>query len=297
MGSRSSVTTYDDLRGAISSQYRSLSGRLQQIAQFALDNPDDMALETVAVIADRANVQPSAMIRFAKTFGFDGFTEMQRIFRARLVERTPHYRERIRQLQAEANHSLDDPSSVLDHFVEAGINALQNLHEELSNGKLAEALRVLRKARTIHVVGQRRAFAVAVYLAYAFAQLGRSCHLIDNVGGMFVQQAQEVGKGDALVAISFHPYATETVDVAQRAAQAGVPVIAITDSPLSPLSPLSAAAFEVEDGEVKGFRSLSAIMALAVTLVVALGQSLESSARRAPGQRNAPPARSATQPE
>jgi DNA-binding MurR/RpiR family transcriptional regulator len=278
--------TYESLRGEISAQYRQLSGRLQQIAQFALDNPSDMALETVAVVAERAGVQRSAIIRFAKAFGFDGFTEMQGVFRARLVlvERAPHYRKRIRQLQAEANQGLDDPGHVLDHFVESGITALQKLREEVSPEKLDQALRLLRKSRTIDVVGQRRAFSVAAYLVYAFAQLGRSCHLIDNVGWMFEQQTQEVSKGDTVVAVSFHPHATETVEVADRAAQAGVPVIAITDDPLSPLAAVS---FEVQDEEVKGFRSLTAIMTLAVTLVVALGQSLESRDRGA-GRSRAP---------
>jgi DNA-binding MurR/RpiR family transcriptional regulator len=209
---------------------------------------------------------------------------MQRIFRARLVERTPRYRDRIRRLQAGANHGLDSPEGILDHFVEAGINALKNLREEVSQEKLDQALWLLRKARTIHIVGQRRAFSVAAYLAYGFAQLGRSCHLIDNIGGMFEQQAQEVTKGDALVAISFHPYAAETVKVADRVAQARVPIIAITDDPLSPLSPLAAVAFEVEDGQVKGFRSLTAIMALAVTLVVGLGQSLDAQGGHAAGR-------------
>lgn len=269
------MTAYDDLRTDIAAQYRNLSNRLQQIARFALDNPDVMALETIAVISERADVQPSAMIRFAKALGFDGFTDMQRVFRSRLVEGTPRYRDRIRSLQASADDSLHSPGGVLDHFVEAGIGALQHLREEIPPAKLESAARILKSARAIHVVGQRRSFPTAAYLAYGFSELGLVCHLMDNVGGLFEHQTQHILKGDAVIAISFPPYAAETLTVIERAARLSVPVIAITDSPLSPLSAHAAAVFEVEEAAVRGFRSLSATLCLAVSLVVATGQMLE----------------------
>ena len=43
----------------------------------------------------RRGVQPSALIRFANALDFGGFTEMQQVFRARLLERSGSYRERI----------------------------------------------------------------------------------------------------------------------------------------------------------------------------------------------------------
>src|SRR3546814_1914215 len=39
----------------------------------------------LAVLADRTGVQPSAIVRFAKSFGFDGATQMQRLFRDGLL--------------------------------------------------------------------------------------------------------------------------------------------------------------------------------------------------------------------
>ena len=59
-------TTFDELKNAIAENYPGLSRQLQQIARFVLEYPEDMALETVAVIAKRATVQPSSMIRFAR---------------------------------------------------------------------------------------------------------------------------------------------------------------------------------------------------------------------------------------
>src|SRR5258708_5085485 len=90
--------TFDDLEPAIVESASSLSKRLQQIATYALENPSEMALETIAVVAQHAGVQPSSLIRFAKVLGFSGYSEMQRIFRLRLTDAMPDYQERLRSL-------------------------------------------------------------------------------------------------------------------------------------------------------------------------------------------------------
>lgn len=257
------MTAYDDLRTEISARYQNLSNRLQQIARFALDDPDAMALETIA------------MIRFAKTFGFDGFSGMQRIFRSRLVDRTPRYRERIRDLQKCADQSMQTAEGVLSHFVESGVNALGHLLEEISREGLEKAVQLLESAKTIHIVGQRRSFPTAAYLFYGISELGCRCQLIDNIGGMVDQQSQQIARSDVLIAISFPPYGIETLNVVDRTVQRAVPVIAITDSAVSPLHSVAAVSFEVEEATVNGFRSLSATMCLAASLVVRLGQVLE----------------------
>ena len=63
---------YDHLRNELVGNYSNLSRRLQQITRHAMSNPNDMALETIVVIAERADVPPSSLIRFAKSFGFNG---------------------------------------------------------------------------------------------------------------------------------------------------------------------------------------------------------------------------------
>ena len=93
------ATNFDELKQALSERYPDLSPQLQRIARFALDRPNELALGTVAAIADAAGVQPSAMVRFANALDFGGFSQMQLIFRERLVERSASYRERIEQMR------------------------------------------------------------------------------------------------------------------------------------------------------------------------------------------------------
>lgn len=271
--------TYEELRAAISARHDRLSNRLQRVAQFALGNPNDMALETVATIADRANIQPSTLIRFAKSFGFSGYSDMQRVFQTRLVAELPSYGQRIRALTLDKG-KIRNPAAVLDHFTEAGIHALRHLRTETNHEDLESAVGLLAESNIIHIMAQRRAFPVASYMYYGFSLLRRRAQLIDGVGGMAHQQASIMSAGDVLLAISFKPYAPETVDVARQAIDRGVKVIAITDEPLSPLVRNADVTLEVEDAELESIRSLSATMCLAITLVVGLGGRLEARSRR-----------------
>ncbi len=268
-------TDFNTLKTTISERYDSLSKRLQQVAEYALAHPDDMALETIAVIASRAKVPPSSLIRFSKALGFDGFSRMQRLFRDRLVARAPTYGERIRRLSADS--MPDDrplPSMMLHDVAAAGIEGLERLHQDMPLADLQMAIAMLARARLIHVVAQRRAFPVASYLAYLLNEMGQPACLLDGVGGMLGQQARAISPDDALVAISFQPYAPEVAALVERCRAEEVPLIGVTDGQLSPLARLADVSFEIVESEAHGFRPLIAAMCLALTLSVSLGHYL-----------------------
>ncbi len=88
----------------------------------------------------------------------------------------------------------------------------------------------------------------------------------------------QAGADDALIAVSFAPYAPFTVDLAKRARRAGAPIIVITDSALSPLAGLADVRLEIVESDFGSFRSLSATFCLAMTLAVAVGEKRAKSA-------------------
>ena len=93
---------------------------------------------------------------------------------------------------------------------------------------------------------------------------------------MLFEQARAIGTDDVLVAVSYNPYALETVGVTKQARAGNASIISLTDGPLSPLMPISDVCLEVEETQVDSFRALSASMCLALALVVALGHRLEA---------------------
>jgi DNA-binding MurR/RpiR family transcriptional regulator len=278
-------TTAAELREAILARYDSLSGRLRQFAHYVLDAPNDVALETLAVIAQRSGVQPSAIVRFAKQFGFDGASPMQRVFRADLLAANPAaaYGERVRQTLERLENRPDDPASLLREFAEATDLALRQLTHTVGAAELTAAFRLLEQANSVYVVGVRRAFPVAAYLAYSLQQSAKRTVFVDGVAGLWRQQAAAIAAGDLLIAVSYRPYGEETIQVVGAAHAQKAAILAITDSALSPIAKPAQTVLRVREAEIRGFRSLSASMCLAQTLVI--GYAFRNSRRpRADGR-------------
>lgn len=264
---RDSVTRYEDLARAITEAYPTLPNRLQVIARFALDNPDQMALSTVAEIARGAAVPPSAVIRFANALGFSGFLDLQRVYRERLVARSATYRERIADLRRHGGAERD----VLPQLLDSAIGELEQLREHVDAVLLRRAAALVLDAQRVHVLAQRRAFPVAAYLAYGLSQLEVPAFLMDSVGGMLRQQAALLREGDLLIAASFRNYSSDVIEAASLCHRNGVPVIALTDHAVSPLAKAATIRFDLGDNLALPFRSLVGPMCAAQALVMTVG--------------------------
>ena len=265
------VDDYLKLHNTISERHHELSKRLRQIASFALDHPTEMALGTVVGISHSAGVQPSALIRFAKAFGYSGFSEMQRVFRSNVAKQSASYKERI-QHDLDATNQFEPKSTfeLMNQFCAVNIASLEHLSDGIEPDDLSKATNILRSASSIYVIGQRRSYPIATYLTYAFSHVDCRVHLLDGSGGLLMEQASAMTSNDALIVISFHPYSADTVAVASVALNKAVPIISITDSILSPAAKNADVCFAIHDAELFSFRSLSASLCVAQTLATSL---------------------------
>lgn len=271
MDARSAPTSIEELLDRILHISDELPKRLKQCADYVASNPDRIAVSTVAEMAEGAGVQPSAFMRFCQVLGFSGYSQMQRLFRESYAQNWPDYPTRLEKLR---ETGAGQPSALLAEFVEAGRLSLENLAKTIDPQVLDSAIKTLAEANMVHIVGLRRAFSVASYLAYAFEKMNVPTMLHDSVGMLDSHHA--IRKGDAVIAITFAPYTPETVKLAEAGRHAGAEVVAITDSLASPLRPVTTRILTVSEADFGDFRSLSATLSLAVTLVVAVGTEMRA---------------------
>jgi DNA-binding MurR/RpiR family transcriptional regulator len=158
---------------------------------------------------------------------------------------------------------------LLSEFIDGSALGLNNLRQTVSDADIAAAVRLIERAETVYTVGFRRSFPVSAYLAYSLPQAGKRAFFIDGVAGLSRQQVQTITSKDLLIAISYHPYAEETVQTVSIAQTNGAKVLAITDSVVSPIAKGADAMLETRESEIRGFRSLSASLCLAQAVVIA----------------------------
>lgn len=261
-------TNVEEFRDRLAAISDTLPKRLRQCADHIAANTDRIAVSTVAELASGAGVPPSALMRFCQILGFSGFSEMQRLFREAYAPGWPDYATRLENLRAS---ETGQPAALLAEFVEAGRLSLEALAKSVDEATLAEAVRILSGADTIHVIGLRRAFPVAAYLAYVFEKMSVPCMLHDGIGKLDHRFA--LRPGDAALVITFAPYSEESLSLAADAQGRGLPVIGLTDRLTSPLARHADAVLCVPEVDFGAFRSLSATIAMAIALAVAVGSA------------------------
>jgi DNA-binding MurR/RpiR family transcriptional regulator len=260
---------FQTLRTAIAQRADQLPKRLMQVAGYALENPDEIAFGTVASIAASADVQPSALVRFSHALGYQGFSDLQDVFRSRLRDRVLNYDERLAQMR---DHGIATSKSglVLDGFLEASERSIAKFREKVDHDAIDRAVAILAAADTIYLIGLRRSFPITSYMSYAMGKLGVRNILVDAVAGMGAEQASFISGKDAALAISFAPYASETVALTGSAKARGAKIVTVTDSVFSPIASPADVLVEVSEANFEGFRSMATTMAIAMTLSVAV---------------------------
>ncbi len=260
--------TIEEFRERLAAITEGLPRRLRQCADHIAANIDRIAVSTVAELAAGADVPPSALMRFCQILGYSGFSEMQKLFRDAYSPGFPDYSTRLQNLK---QGGAGTPSALLGEFIEAGRLSLEALAKSADEAALAQAVALLSAADTIHVIGLRRAFPVASYLAYVFDKMAVPAMLHEGTGKLDHRHA--LRPGDAVLAITFAPYSEETIALAQDARDRGLAVVALTDRITSPLARTGDAILTVPEVDFGAFRSLSATLALAIALAVAVGSA------------------------
>ena len=263
--------TLPELRERLLSERDPLSPRLRQVRRYVLDRPQSVALDTLAVIAEQAEVPPSTLVRFARELGFDGFSALQKLYKAHVHRHYADYDARARHLrESRGEPGAGEPLAFVHELADAQRESLGRLAASIDGAALDAALTLLDGAPGVHVCGVRRAFPVSAYLLYALARLGLRCHAIDGLGLMHREQGAAIRSGELLLAITYRPYAQAVRELVDDAAERGARILLLTDDECAPSATRADCVLAVRDAEAGEFRSLDASLCVAQALCLAL---------------------------
>jgi DNA-binding MurR/RpiR family transcriptional regulator len=191
----------------ISSEYEQLSKQLKVIARYVEEHRDHIGLDGIHDVARHCGVQPSAVVRFAKHFGFSGFTELQKVFRDVLwkqIAPSRNYQTRIREVIESGTRGLSS-AEIAAEFLDGAMAGMLQLGKNLDAKAFGRAVDLLAAADSVWIAGSRRSFAVAAYLDYALQHTDKRIQLVTALGSMHEGQLRSARAGDVLLAVSFAP--------------------------------------------------------------------------------------------
>lgn len=258
--------TVSELIEVLDNTIASSPRRLAQCASFTRRHLHLPVVSTVAEMAAAVGVAPSVYMRFCQALGFGGYSELQALLRQRFAEFRPQYDERLAKLR---KGRTPDVRLLLAEFAEAGHQSLLSLTNTATAETLDIIAKELAKAKSVRLVGARRAFAVVANMAYLLGKIGVPASLHPTVG--LIASATAIQPTNVVFAVSFEPFSAETIAHAADAAKIGAPVYALSDTEHCPLAEHADALLIARESDVGGFRGLTAAIQLTTTLCVAAG--------------------------
>lgn len=199
------------------------------LARYVLNNYQSVAFATVAELAQQSGVSEATIVRFAQALDFSGYPELQSEVR-RLLRADLKGVERF-QLGAAAKPARTPLDVVADKERE-NISTLYSSFDAKSFGK---ALRLLRRASEIVVVGTRSTTPLAYHLWFALNKIGVEATRVASITSETYDYLSRLERTACVVVIGFPRYLREQVKLLEFAKARKLPTLTITDSNFSPL--------------------------------------------------------------
>lgn len=211
----------------LKSEIRALSPRLRTVAKYIVDHPSDFGLDSIRETARKCGVSTYTLVRMADRMGFESYDELREPFRHALVSSTatfdrPEWVDNMRE--------KGDLGSVL---AEASLNSMaivQRSLERQSPEQMARVATMLLEARNVYLTAVRASYATACYFHYVGRMALPSLQLVPLQMNNAIDELNNAGVGDVLIAITCTPYSRETIEACIFARERGVKLIVIADS-------------------------------------------------------------------
>jgi DNA-binding MurR/RpiR family transcriptional regulator len=227
----------------------------RRIAETVLTDPTQLAFGTVTELAQRAGTSNPSVVRFAHKLGFEGYSDLQRSIREGLSNQLNNPSHRIRQQES----SLAPTRAGVD-------DAVDRVFELAETRQFKDLAQPIAKADQVWILTGETSKAGAMVLQSGLSMLRSGVHLVgEHSTGRDLSSAT---RSDLIIVFDFARYRSNSISAARALAGMGIPLIAVTDGPLSPLASLTNDWVELRIPAVGPFDS-SVTSVLASELLVA----------------------------
>lgn len=250
----------------IEKHYASLTPAEKKIAAHVLKHPKESLGQTVNGLAKTCGTAPSAVVRFCKSIGVDGFSQ----FKIALAKQIGGQE----QQSLPAFHREDSAEHIVQKVFRIGAETLTDTCNMVDVNRIDRMAKVLEKAKRIFIFGIGTSSVIAVDAQYRLTQIGLWATAYTDILFMNVSASQASAE-DVVLAISHSGRTKAVVDAVRTAKKGGAKILSLTsfsESPLYQESDLAVAAYADEKNypvEAVSARLSHLCLIDAITLVLA----------------------------
>ena len=249
----------------LSDEWDALTPEAQKAARYVLENPADVGVSTVREIAEAANVKPNTFVRMARQVGFDGYEDFRAPFREAIRQGAASFPDRARWLQ-----DIRKSGDLGGLYADMAEGAMRNLEETFAGidaERLKAAAEAIWHSRQVFVLGVGVNNANARNFTYLASTGMTRFHAIPRPGSTPADDLAWADERDVLIAMTCRPYRAEVVSALDVAAEQGLTIVGLSDSPASPVIRAADHGFVVAADTPQFFPSSVSTIAVLETLL------------------------------
>jgi DNA-binding MurR/RpiR family transcriptional regulator len=267
--------TDETVAARASAALSALSKAERRVGRALLADYPSAGLASAARLAERAEVSPPTVLRFAQSLGYEGFTDLQVALRAELSARS----------SGPINRLPDAPpaGSLLDRLLQQARAQNECAAETLAQlpaSALEAAVALLADTkRAVYLHGGRFSHLLAVHLAMHLEQLRPGVKVLDDPNGRDLGAMLELSRTDVVVLFDYHRYQRSAAELASWVHRAGATVLLITDDLACPVAPEAEVVLAASSTVGTTYQSMAAGFLLTELLVPLVMDAVGESAR------------------
>ena len=206
----------------------------RQIAQFIIDNPEQMLTLSSAALAEVTGRSQSSVVKFSQKLGYGGYQQLKlAVNKAKALEW---------QAPGGVIHGTIDASdsymTILQKLIGSKLLSMRETLAANNEQTIDRALDALVNARKVQLAGVGASSLVAKDFSYKLLKLGRTA-LIDSDSHIQISNASALNEADVLLALSHSGRSLEPLRIAEVAKKRGATVISMTGLHPNPLLDLA----------------------------------------------------------
>ena len=223
----------EDIVERLLAEFDQLPGQLQLCARYIIDHSHEVGLQSMRTLASNAQVHPNSFVRLARQLGFEGYDAMRERFRDFVRGGMGSSPDRVRWLQTLAKEG--GSAAVFGSMASACLENTESMFERQSVEDLETAVDWMINARRVFVLGLGLAYPLAYNFWYVARMGFDHFDLTPRHGSLPSDDLIRMTSDDCLLAMTFQPYRSDTLQAVKLAKSRGARVIGITDSNASSL--------------------------------------------------------------
>ncbi len=214
----------------IDSLWPSLGPAGQRIAQFIAEHPQEVVHMSVSEVAARTRSSEGSVVGLCKNLGATGFQQVKITLAQELVQPVQFIHEDLMK--------QDSVETTVRKIFQSNVQTLQDTQASLDVAAMAQAVKLLRKAKRIEIYGIGSAATIAEDAHYRMLRIGLNVKVVVDSHVQAISAAL-TGPGVVTLTISHSGSTHETVLATRLAKEAGATTICITNFGKSPLQAFS----------------------------------------------------------